>query len=230
MGAGDSQGVALIADDDEFFRIALRTILKKRLGFAKVIEAASFGEAVERLERAQGVSLALFDLSMPGIESPTALRTIRDTFAVGRLAVISASKQRRDILLSLEAGAHGFVSKDQGVDELETALRQILGGEMYVPPSLSDLKACGSRQADDTPMRPAQPEPAHLTPRQRDVLELVVQGKSNKEIARALGLGPGTIKVHLAALFRSLGVTNRAAAAVAGAQFFEQPPMASRTA
>ncbi len=230
MGADRVEHLALIADDDEFFRMALSTILKKRLGFTEVIEAASFDEAVECLDQARRVSLALFDLAMPGIDSPSALRTIRGSFEVDRLAVISASKQRRDILLSLEAGAHGFVSKDQGVDELESALRQILDGEMYVPPGLADLAEGECRLAEAPPRgsaareaRGALPEEVpHLTPRQRDVLELLVQGKSNKEIARALDLGPGTIKVHLAALFRNLGVGNRSAAAVAGAQLFDR--------
>lgn len=227
MANADFKNVALVADDDEFFRMALCTVLKQRLGFTKVIETASFDEAVEELEKVGGVSLALFDLSMPGIECPSALRTIRDSFEVERLAVVSASKQRRDILLSLEAGAHGFVSKDQGVDELETALRQILEGGMYVPRILADLEACANGEAGQARGSRPHLKATQLTPRQGDVLELVVQGKSNKEIARALNLGPGTIKVHLAALFRSLGVANRAAAAVAGARLLERLPSSS---
>ncbi|HUE46757.1 MAG TPA: response regulator transcription factor [Aestuariivirgaceae bacterium] len=227
MAYADFKNVALVADDDEFFRMALSAVLKQRLGFTKVIETASFDEAIEELEKVGGVALALFDLSMPGIECPSALRTIRDSFEVERLAVVSASKQRRDILLSLEAGAHGFVSKDQGVGELETALRRILEGGMYVPRILADLEACASGEAGQARGGRPQLKATQLTPRQGDVLELVVQGKSNKEIARALNLGPGTIKVHLAALFRSLGVANRAAAAVAGARLLERLPTSS---
>lgn len=224
MGSMDLKNAALIADDDEFFRMALTTVLKRRLGFSEVIETASFDEAVERLEQAHGVSLALFDLSMPGIDSPSALRTIRDSFAVERLAVVSASKRRRDILLSLEAGAHGFVSKDQGVDELEAALHQILEGRMYVPPHLAELQGAAESETEDTSRARPKSELPQLTPRQRDVLELLVLGKSNKEIARTLDLGPGTVKVHLAALFRTLGVASRAAAAAAGARLLEHLP------
>lgn len=229
MGSLDFKNTALIADDDEFFRMALSAVLTKRLGFTEVIETASFDEAVERLEHSQGVSLALFDLAMPGIDSPSALRSIRESFDVGRLAVVSASKRRRDILLSLDAGAHGFVSKDQGVGELEAALKQILAGGMYVPQRLADLET-GARQGPEVASARPQVAPPHLTPRQWDVLELVIQGKSNKEIARTLNLGPGTIKVHLAALFRSLGVSSRAAAAAVGTRFLENRPASSGAA
>ncbi len=232
MASTGIKKIALVADDDEFFRMALSTVLRKRLGFAEVIETGSFAEAVAALERVQHVSLALFDLAMPGIDSPSALRAVRDNVVVERLVVVSGSKQRRDILLSLEAGAHGFICKDHGVGELETALRQILEGSMYVPTTLAELESRGGvRVEDETVDAPAEPEAdraehatPHLTPRQEDVLALVVQGKSNKEIARALNLGPGTIKVHLAALFRNLGVANRAAAAVAGSRLLQRSP------
>ncbi len=230
MGSIDFKNTALIADDDEFFRMALSAVLTKRFGFTEVIETASFDEAVERLEDSQGVSLALFDLAMPGIDTPSALRSIRESFDVGRLAVVSASKRRRDILLSLDAGAHGFVSKDQGVGELETALKQILAGGMYVPQRLADLETGARQETEEAPSARPQVEPPHLTPRQWDVLELVVQGKSNKEIARTLNLGAGTIKVHLAALFRSLGVSSRAAAAAVGTRFLENRPASSGAA
>lgn len=236
MGSAGAKKVALIADDDEFFRMALSTVLRARLGFSEVIETGSFAEGVAALERVQHVTLALFDLAMPGIDCPSALRRVRDSAAVERLVVVSASKQRHDILLSLEAGAYGFVCKDQGVGELETALRQILEGGMYVPRILADLEtgAGGNGDAENTgmagesPAGRAQSATPRLTPRQEDVLALVVQGKSNKEIARALNLGPGTIKVHLAALFRNLGVANRAAAAVAGANLLAESRAASR--
>lgn len=218
-----SHRTALIADDDEYFRMALATILSERLGFGAVIETASFDEAVERLQQVDGVSLAIFDLSMPGIDSPAALRAIRESFDVARLVVVSASRSRDDVLASLQAGAHGFVSKCQGAGELESALRRILAGMLYVPSTLAVLDT-DSGSAVDGPPASAHPQTGQprLTPRQRDVLDMLVEGKSNKEIARALELGPGTIKVHLSALFRNLGVANRAAAAVAGVRLLQR--------
>jgi DNA-binding NarL/FixJ family response regulator len=122
-------------------------------------------------------------------------------------------------LSALEAGVHGYVPKGLGAQELSAALKMILDGTIYVPPAVADRNALS--QSEAAPQRqPAdvrKPVLEVLTPRQRDVLELLVQGDSNKLIARKLGLGEGTVKIHLAALFRNLGVKNRAAAAVAGA-------------
>jgi DNA-binding NarL/FixJ family response regulator len=107
-----------------------------------------------------------------------------------------------------------------GVDDLTLALASILGGNIYVPPLLAQVSSdeLGGTTFSGTDRRAAPDVLARLTPRQRDVLELLVKGQSNKEIARTLDLGEGTVKIHLAALFRNLGVRNRATAAVAGAQ------------
>lgn len=208
----------MIADDDVYFRMAISAILKETLGFSEVIETGSFDEAVERLASAGPISLAVFDLSMPGIDSPAELRTIRDQFDVDKLAVVSASRDRADILQSLEAGAHGFVSKGQGVKDLTDALQQILDGDVYVPRTVTTLLPETSKEPASASFASTNARPPQMTPRQREVLEMLVEGKSNKEIARGLDLGKSTIKVHLAALFRKLAVTNRASAAVAGAR------------
>lgn len=213
-----SEAVALIADDDEYFRMAISAILKGPLGFSEVIETGSFDEAVERLASAGPVSLAVFDLSMPGIESAAELRSVRDHFDVDKLAVVSASRDRADILQSLEAGAHGFVSKGQGVRDLTDALQQILHGDVYVPRAVTALPPESRKEPASVSSAPMDARLPQMTPRQLAVLEMLVEGKSNKEIARALDLGQSTVKVHLAALFRKLGVTNRASAAVAGAR------------
>lgn len=217
--------VALIADDDEFFRIALRTILKSELGFPDIVETASLDDAIEQLAGRDDISLALFDLGMPGMESPASLKAVRDFKPELRVAVVSASASRSLILTALEAGVHGYVPKGLGASELTSALRLITEGVIYVPPAIAE------RTQDAAEPRPAEhsagAQPAHmpasLTPRQRDVLELLVHGCSNKEIARKLDLGHGTVKIHLAALFRSLGVRNRQAAAVAGARLMPGP-------
>ncbi len=214
--------IALIADDDEFFRMALATILTSKLKFAEVVQAASLDEAVEKLSARPDISLSLFDLAMPGMESPANLRAVRDCFETLRVAVVSSSKNRQDILSALEAGVHGYVPKGLGVADLAHALQLIVDGVIYVPPSIADLPAQG-QPAPTRETAPPAPKAALaiLTPRQRGVLELLVQGKSNKAIARDLDLGEGTVKVHMAALFRSLGVRTRTAAAVAGGRLLQ---------
>jgi DNA-binding NarL/FixJ family response regulator len=207
----------LIADDDEFFRLALKSILVNALGFTQVLETGSLDEALERLGDRTDISLALFDLAMPGMESAASLGAVRECFPQIKVAVVSGSKRRRDILMALEAGVHGYVHKGVGAPELARALEKVMDGEIHVPASLADLPAL----SDEAPSNLAPPGLSHgrtasLTPRQREVLQLLVQGKSNKEIARSLNLGEGTVKIHLASLFRNLGVNNRSAAAVAG--------------
>jgi DNA-binding NarL/FixJ family response regulator len=226
--------VALIADDDDFFRLAVVAILTRSFGFAEVVETGSLDAALDQLSTRRGaVTLALFDLAMPGMEGPGSLSAVRECFPAVKVAVVSASTERNKILTALEVGVHGYVPKGIGSAELTRAVGMILDGQIYVPASLAVLDGAGPRPAlesrsagfdgrqdwrpegrqDGRPLRIPD-----LTPRQRDVLALLVEGRSNKEIARRLQLGEGTVKVHMAALLRSLGVQNRAAAAVVGAR------------
>jgi DNA-binding NarL/FixJ family response regulator len=219
----DAPRVALIADDDEFFRIALKTILKAQLGFTEVVETGSLDEAIERLSDRDDIALALFDLAMPGMASAASLEAVRDFHEDMKIAVVSSSSSRTDILTALAAGVHGYVPKGLGATELAAAIRVVLSGAIYVPPAIAGRTPFhgepeavpGAKQdADDARHRAIE----FLTPRQREVLVLLVQGLSNKEIARKLGLGEGTVKIHMAALFRALGVRNRQLAAAAGAR------------
>jgi DNA-binding NarL/FixJ family response regulator len=223
--------IALVVDDDAFFRMALHTILTDELGCSEVIEAACFDEALERLSEQADISVALFDLSMPGISTPANLKVIRETFPNVRVVVVSASNSRRDVLLALEAGVHGYVPKSLGIAEVTAALKGVFEGAAFVPPFLSEISPdteesnlASSEVSADVPAAVLHA----LTPRQQDVLNVIVRGESNKEIARALNLGEGTIKVHVAALFRNLGVNSRAAAAAAGARLIAAAEERSR--
>jgi DNA-binding NarL/FixJ family response regulator len=213
--------IALLVDDDPFFRMALGAILTDRLGCAEVIEAASFDEALERLAERPSISVAIFDLAMPGMSSPVNLGIIRETFPLTLVVMVSASNARSDIISALQAGAHGYVPKSVGVAGLVAALQTILAGRIYVPASLSEVVMTGQPPDHPSGTLPAPPLPQTLdtlTPRQRDVLIRLMDGLSNKEIARDLKLGEGTVKIHMAALFRNLGVKSRAGAAAAGAR------------
>ena len=112
--------------------------------------------------------------------------------------------------------------RNLSITDLVAALRTVFEGGIYVPASLADVPLDSSMSATEEPAGtpPSEQSAAEvpLTPRQRDVLDLLTQGKTNKEIAIALGLGEGTVKIHMAAIFRFFGVNNRAAAAVAGAR------------
>lgn len=213
----DFQKSALVADGSDAFRQTVRGVLTERLGLAAVVEARTLPNALERLS-CRDIGLAIIDLGLPGMTGPASLRPLRERRPDLRIAVSSASQRRRDILLALDTGMHGFVPKSFGPDELARGLGAILDGLIYVPPVLADIRSdpLGRAESEEIPALACELDP--LTPRQREVLELLVKGLSNKEIARALSLGPGTVKVHVSALFRSLGATSRSAAAVSGAR------------
>jgi len=230
---GNGERVGLIADDDSYFRVAATAILTRHFGFSEVAEVGSLDEALEHLGEAEQTAVALFSSSMPGIRTSTNLRAVRECFPRTRIVLISPSGSRRDILSALEAGVHGYILKTAPVADLVKALNIILDGGIYVPSCLADIAS----DEEDMPVqtqesgRSAEPvaKPAiiltnSLTSRQKDVLDLLVQGRTNKEIAAALHLGEGTVKIHVAAIFRYFGVNNRAAAVVAAARPYPNRP------
>ena len=199
-------GTVLIADDHALFRMGLAQLLQSEFGVKRFLEASAFQEVIEHLKQ-KDVTLLILDLRIPGLSSSKDIAQIRRLRPDALVVVLSASDRREDILEALSAGVHGYIVKSQQIDGLIDCLRYIFSGEIYVPPILSEHANRSSR-----------PQKRALTSRQRQVLEGVVAGKANKEIAQALNLAEGTVKMHLAALFRALGATNRAHAAALGKQ------------
>ena len=214
-----SRRAALVADPDDYFRIALETILKARLGFSIVHQVTSLDEAYDHLTRQPEISLSLFELNLPGVSGAASLTAVRECFPNLQVAVVSTSARRHDILTTLDAGVHGYVPKTASPAELTAALKLIVDGIIYVPPSITSTSSLVLEEPvlNAKPAKGAAP-PDTLTPRQREVLGLLLKGKSNKAIARTLNVGVGTVKVHISSVFRALGVNTRAAAAVAGTQ------------
>jgi DNA-binding NarL/FixJ family response regulator len=210
--------VALVADRDEYFRLALQTILTDQLGFTGIVHVTSLDEALEQLSQKPNKTLALFDHTLPGIKSVACLTAVRDCFPNLRLALLSRSHRKNDILAALEAGIHGYVPKTISPPQLITALRMIMNGLIYVPPLVATIRPASEGVQELKTVPAKKPPTDNLSPRQREVLELLMQGKSNKEIAQTLNLGEGTVKVHMAALFRAFGARSRAAVAAAGSQ------------
>jgi DNA-binding NarL/FixJ family response regulator len=204
--------VALVVDDHELFRAGIATLLKRDCGFAQVFEAGSLDAALQVLGENGGISFSTFDLAMPGVDTPYCLRSVREVFPNVRLAVVSGSGGRDEIILALQAGVHGYVPKTLSISEITQAFKVILSGGIFVPPLLSEVAADRTLPPPVRPPRLSE-SGGPLTLRQQDVLKLIRAGKSNKEIARELGLSENTVKVHANALYRALGVHNRYGAA-----------------
>jgi len=218
----------LIVDDHSLYRRALRSALESFVAKTDVLEARSLDSALKRLEPDGSLDLALIDLSTPGIASFETLRSLHECYPKTRFAAMAALGTRNHIVLSLESGLDGFISKSQPDNEILRAIKDILSGRIYVPASLVHVNgAIGN--ASDPPNCNTAPLPAmtkarvdKLTPRQREVLPLLARGMSNKEIARTLRIAEGTTKIHASGLLRVLGVRNRTeAAAIAKTLFAE---------
>jgi DNA-binding NarL/FixJ family response regulator len=185
----------------------MKFLLAEDLGAEQVREAESLDEAIEILTNEGAGDLVLVDLKMPGMSGAEALTALRDGFPSAKIAVVSAWEERADIISALSAGVHGYVPKSLPGKEMAAALRSILEGRIFVPASL------GQREAAPAQLR-AGPSDAKdkLTARQRDVLAELLKGLASKEIARKLNIAEGTVKIHLAAIYRALGVRTRAEA------------------
>jgi DNA-binding NarL/FixJ family response regulator len=198
---------ALIADDHELFRSGLRQLLVDVLGAEEVREAETLDQAIDMLTNDGAGDLILVDLRMPGMNGAEALSALRDGFPDAKVAVVSAWEERAEIIAALGAGVHGYIPKSLPSSEIATAIRSVLDGQIFVPPTLG-------RREPGTTLRPAASIDSgdKLTVRQKEVLTELLKGQASKEIARSLDIAEGTVKIHLAAIYRALGVRTRAEA------------------
>ncbi|MEJ0015762.1 MAG: response regulator transcription factor [Acetobacteraceae bacterium] len=209
----------LIADDHALLRQGLRLLLADANPEFEFAEAEGFDSALDVLAEGH-VDLLLVDLGMPGMAGAESLRALREAHRATKVAVITGSDDRTTILECLGAGVHGYILKSSPMEEIQRAIGTILAGGVYVAPSLAQLGGdpAPAPSLAPEPFRQAAAEaPAEMprfTSRQLDVLRLLAEGRSTKEIARALELGPGTVKIHLAAIFRALNAHNRTEAVV----------------
>jgi DNA-binding NarL/FixJ family response regulator len=206
----------LVADDHGLYRAGLNFLLKDQLGVDEVIEVGTLDEALDLLARQPDIDLALFDLSMPGMAGPESLSAVRATYPETYIAVISGAEDRNNVLKSVSLGLSGYIPKSLSDEEIGKALEMMLSGHIFVPPFMIAGAAHGPASLpSNAPVAPPTREPDGfsqldaLTPRQRDVLGYILQGRSNKEIARELDIAEGTVKIHLAALFGHFGAHNR---------------------
>ncbi|TPJ70643.1 response regulator transcription factor [Mesorhizobium sp. B2-7-1] len=204
----------VIADDHGLYRRGLRLALTAGIEGVEIFEATCFDAVIGLLAEHECVSLAMLDLNMPGLFSQEVIGDVLAAYPNTRFAIVSGNDSRSEILTALNVGLHGYIVKSQSDEEVVLAVREILSGRIYVPALLSrhlsheqplDIRHGSSAGAGAL---------ERLTSRQKDVLRLMAEGYSNKEIARDLDIAEATTKIHAAAIMRELGVRNRTEAAV----------------
>jgi DNA-binding NarL/FixJ family response regulator len=191
---------ALIADRGTLFRHGLRGLLKEHRPGWSCAEAGTPEELLAYL-LAEQVDLVLFDLQL-GV---TLLRRLRHDFPHQRIVVLADSDERGQILECLGAGANGYILKSTTLPQLLRAMETVLSGSVFAPAAL----AGGPSAVMEPRETNASPLLSHLTDRQAEVFRLLSEGCATKTIARRMGLAVGTVKVHLAAIYRVLGAHNR---------------------
>lgn len=203
----------LVADDHALIREALRHVLKELGGDVTVLEAQDGGSACRLVEEHPDLDLLLLDLNLPGTSGFATLAELRRDHAALPVVILSAQEDATTMRATLDGGAMGFIPKSANNAVMLSALRLVLSGGRYVPPEL--LNATPGVALSDAPRSaPKSPAELGLTERQLDVLALMAQGKSNKQICRDLGLAEATVKIHVTAVLRTLKVTSRAQAIV----------------
>lgn len=202
----------LVIDDHPLIREALRHVLRALDHAIELLDAESLADALGALRTNPDITLMLLDLALPGTNRFEALRELRDQYPEIPVVVLSASDQAETVRQALDLGAMGFIPKTSSNEILVGALRLVLSGGVYLPPEV--LRT-------DTPVSPSRNSGLHtpreigLTQRQMQVLGLMIQGKPNKLICRQLQLAEGTVKIHVTAILKALGVTNRTQAVIA---------------
>ncbi|MCC6007971.1 MAG: response regulator transcription factor [Rhodobacteraceae bacterium] len=193
----------LIADDHDLLRDTLSLYLWQQAD-AEVTDVASYAEAEALMDGGVQFDLVLLDYCMPGMNGLEGLARIRSRFPEQRVAVMSGTAPRDVAAQAMEMGAAGFLPKTLAAGSLVNAVRFMAMGERYLP---ADFLA-------DPPPAEVNPLAALLTPRERQTLNFLCRGHSNKQIARELGLQEPTIKLHVMAVCRKLGAANRTQAAL----------------
>lgn len=206
----------LIVDDHALVRRGMSHVVRESFSDAEIVEAGSAAEAMDVMT-SSGADIALVDVRMPDLDGLELLHEMRGRWPNVPVIMLTSFDHAHYVRRALAEGAAGYMLKDATPEDLEQAIKVALsgGGNVLSPRVIQNLfeSIDGGRSPDngDGQHRPA----SSLTQRETDILSLLSEGKSNRDISRALFLSEKTVKAHLAAIFRKLGVTNRTQAAMA---------------
>jgi two-component system nitrate/nitrite response regulator NarL len=203
----------VLVDDHTLFRSGIRMLLERERGFDVVGEAGDASEGIKAVARL-APDVVLLDLNMPGMSGAEAAGILADEAPDVRVLMLTVSEEAEDLFAALRAGACGYLLKNIEADALVAAIRSAAAGESVISPRMMDKLLTGVRA--EAPARTPRPthEAERLTPREGEILGLIAQGRSNKEIARALDVAESTVKIHVQNLLRKLGLASRVQAAV----------------
>jgi len=221
----------LLIDDHPLVLTALQAVIGNIDRDIQVAGAASAAAARQAMAADADRDLVLLDLALGDADGFALLAELRNAYPAVPVVVVSASERASDVIRAIDLGAMGFVPKSTPHAELHEALRMVMSGSMYVPPSMlgldfaslrRDMQAEAEAEAAAARAEPHQKVPSiqdlGLTPRQAEVLGLLLQGLPNKLIARQLNLSVETVKDHVAAVLRALNVSSRTQAVLAVSQ------------
>ena len=215
----------LIIDDHALFRVGLKGLLEQRN--IEVVGVAAGGKEGIELASELKPDIVLLDLRMPDMGGLEVLKVLREKVPDIPIVVLTTSDEEADLIKSLRSGAQGYLLKDMEPDELVGALRDIEKGKNVVAQNLTD--ALARMVQGDTTFEDDEGPFSSLTPREHEILCLLADGQSNKLIARNLGISDGTVKLHVKAILRKLGIHSRVEAAViAVEQGLRKPKQASK--
>ncbi|MEZ7205915.1 LuxR C-terminal-related transcriptional regulator [Pseudoalteromonas sp. DY56-GL79] len=208
----------LIADDHPLFREALKGALKAQFEGLKVFESENFDTTLSVLQQQEELDLLLLDLHMPGNGDLYGLIRIREDHPSLPVVVVSGSEDLSIISKVMGYGAMGFIPKAASVEQITEAIEQVLEGDTWLPEGMKDKVA--ELEGEDKEL--AQ-QVASLTPQQYKVLQYLHEGLLNKQIAYELNISEATVKAHITAIFRKLGVYNRTQAVLIASKLQLEP-------
>ncbi|MCK2150722.1 response regulator [Marinobacter alexandrii] len=200
----------LIADDHPLFREAISSVIASGFQNSTIIETDDLDSAVEITRENDDLDLILLDLNMPGMHGLNGLITLRNEAPSIPVVIVSAEEDKQVVLQAITYGAIGFITKSSPRAQMTEAIQQILNGNVYLPSDIIRTSNEGRQRRSRNDDNPISPELLNsLTRRQLLVLERMSKGESNKQIAYNLNIAETTVKAHVSAILRKLGVHNR---------------------
>lgn len=201
----------LIADDHPLFREAIINVIENEFPGCTICETDNLDGAVKLAETEENLDLILLDLDMPGMGGMNGLISLRNNYPTIPVVIVSAEKNKQVVIQAITCGAVGFIAKSSPREAMGAALQQILDGNVYLPPDIIRVEDSSMRnRSSSSDEKTVSAEVIQsLTRRQLLVLKRMAKGESNKQIAYNLNIAETTVKTHVSAILRKLGVYNR---------------------